>query len=109
MKYELFFTDSAKRDLNRALDYIEFVLKNKEASNHLLDFVEKNMSLLASNPKLHPIVNDPVLSSWHIRTFSIKNYIVFYTIIDKTIYIIRFLSSRRDWESILKQWLLSNN
>ena len=41
MKYELHITRAAENDLNEAADYIEFVLMNPQAADHLLDAVEE--------------------------------------------------------------------
>lgn len=103
MNYQLFITKTAERDFRDAADYIEFTLKNPDAASRLLDLAEKKISALADFPKAHPVIDDPILSTWEIRFFAVKNHIVFYTITGDTIYIIRFLYSRRDWISILKQ------
>lgn len=103
MNYRLHITKRAERDLVGAADYIEFTLKNPTAADELLDLAEERFNNLISFPKIHPVVDDPFLSSLNIRFVVIGNYLGFYTIVDDTIYIVRFLFGRRDWIAILKQ------
>ena len=37
MNYEVYITDAAERDLNEAVDYIEFVLLNPQAAEQMLE------------------------------------------------------------------------
>ena len=49
MNYFTRITSTAERDIIRAVDYIEFVLKNPDAANHLLDTVTKQIDLLSES------------------------------------------------------------
>ncbi len=44
MSYRIHITSAAERDLNRAADHIEFVLKNPKAADDLLDEAEKQIN-----------------------------------------------------------------
>ena len=109
MKYSLHITKSAEIDLIRAADYIEYNLLNPQAANDLLDKVEKAIGKLSDMPKVHQIIDDPVLKSWGIRYVLIDDYMAFYKINEetKTIYIIRFLYGKRNWIEIIKNEPLS--
>lgn len=104
MKYELRITRAAENDLNEATDYIEFVLMNPQAADHLLDAVEKTLPMLSEYAERHALVDDPVLKAWGIRFVQIKNYLAFYMITEdeEKVYIVRFLYGKRNWISILK-------
>ena len=104
MKYELRITRAAENDLNETADYIEFVLMNPQAANHLLDAVEETLPTLSEYAERHVLVDDPVLKAWGIRFVQIKNYLAFYTIdeSEKRVYIVRFLYGKRNWINILK-------
>lgn len=104
MSYKLHITKAAERDLIDAADYIEFTLKNPEAADQLLDIAEERFNSLISNPEIHPIVDDPILS----RFIVINNYIGFYLIHNDIIYVVRFLYGKRDWHTILKQGISLN-
>ena len=105
MSYQLHITSTAKHDIMRAVDYIEFVLKNPQAADNLLDTVTKQIGTLSDFPQKFHIVDDPVLASWEIRFIIINNYLAFYTI-DKEkqmVIVIRFLYQKSNWNSILRQ------
>lgn len=104
MNWNIHITQEAEQDLNAAVDYIEYVLKNPIAADNLIDEAEDAIQNLSTDAELHQIVSDKVLESWSIRFIRIKNYLAFYTI-DKetnTVYIIRFLYEKSNWSSILK-------
>ena len=98
MSYQVYITSTAEHDIMRAVDYIEFTLKNPDAATEWID------SLADLPQKFHP-ADDPILASWGIRFVKINNYLAFYTI-DKekqTVIIVRFLYQKSNWSSILRQ------
>jgi plasmid stabilization system protein ParE len=64
MNYNIHITAAAERDLIRAADHIEFVLKNPQAADDLLDEAEKQIDSLSDFPEKFRLVDDPVLASW---------------------------------------------
>ena len=50
MSYHIHITSTAERDILRAADYIEFVLKNPDAADHLLDTVTAQINSLSEFP-----------------------------------------------------------
>ena len=105
MSYHLHITSTAEHDIMRAVDYIEFVLKNPQAADNLLDAVTKQIGTLSVFPQKFRIVDDPVLASWKIRFVIINNYLAFYTIDEEkqTVMVVRFLYQKSNWCSILRQ------
>ncbi len=105
MTYRIHITRIAEQDLNDAADYIEYILKNPSAADHLLELVESRISTLETNPEIHAIVDDPVLKAWEIRFVVINNYLAFYTIdeLEGIVYVVRFLCGKRELITILKQ------
>ena len=103
MTYQVHITGRAERDLAKAVDYIEFSLKNPQAANSLLDEAEAALSSLGQMPKRFAVVDDTLLAAWEIRCVQIKNYLAFYVVDDKTqfVHIIRFLYGKSDWRAIL--------
>lgn len=105
MSYQLHITSTAEHDITRAADYIEFVLKNPDAADSLLDAVTEGIASLSHLPEKFRLVDDPVLASWGIRFVPINNYLAFY-LIDKDrqlVSIVRFLYQKSNWNSILRQ------
>ncbi len=101
MKYDIYITSAAQKDIADAADYIEYTLKNPAAAEQLLDHVTIKIKDLEIFPEKYTTVNDPVLASWGIHFITIDHYIAFYTIREHSVYIIRFLYQKRDWQKIL--------
>lgn len=49
MSYQLHITSTAEHDIMRAVDYIEFTLKNPQAADNLLDAVTKQIGTLSGS------------------------------------------------------------
>lgn len=105
MSYRIHITLSAEHDLNRAADYIEFVLKNPKAADDLLDEAEKQINSLSEFPKKFRLVDDPILSYWGIRFVTVNGYLAFYTISEEEnlVTVVRFLFQKSNWNRILRQ------
>ena len=105
MNYRIHITQAAEKDMNHAADYIEFVLKNPQAADHLLDEAEKQINSLSSFPKKYPLAEDKVLASWGVRFVNVNNYLVFYLVSDEELMVtvIRFLYCKSNWLSVLRQ------
>ena len=88
MSYQLHITSTAEHDIMRAVDYIEFTLKNPQAADNLLDAVTKQIGTLSDFPQKFRLVDDPV-----------------YTIDEEkqTVIVVRFLYQKSNWCSILRQ------
>ena len=105
MRYQVHITDAARNDLSEAADYIEYVLKNPQAADDLLNEAEERISSLSQHAELYAPVDDPVLKIWGIRFIQVGNYLAFYTVLEEPgrAVIIRFLYGKRDWIGILRQ------
>ena len=105
MNWNIYVTEEAEEDLISAVDYIDSVLKNPIAATRLIEEAEKQFQLLSINATLNPIISDEVLKSWRIRFIKVNNYLAFYRTdeVTKTVYIIRFLYGKSNWNSILKR------
>ena len=104
MTWSVLITRTAERDLDRAADHIEFVLKNPAAADSLLDEAARTAAL-ARMPERWPRVEDKLLSAAGIRRVRVKNYLLFYTVshAEKTVTVLRFLYGRSDWINLLRQ------
>ena len=102
--YKIVLTKTAVQDIRSAALYISDTLMNKEAANRLLDSVDEKIAALAETPYINPLVRDSFLASNGLRFQLVNNYMAFYVIHKetKTVSVIRFQHSRRDWISILQ-------
>ncbi|MDD3040639.1 type II toxin-antitoxin system RelE/ParE family toxin [Bacteroides sp.] len=105
MTYDVHITATAERDLLKASDHIEFVLKNPKAADDLLDKAELQINSLADFPEKFRLVDDPVLASWGIRFIIVDGYLAFYVISEEThrVVVVRFLYQKSNWTAILRQ------
>lgn len=104
MSYQIHITSAAERDMDRAVDYIEFSLKNPKAADDLMDEAERQINALSNFPKKQPLVDDKLLASWGIRFIQVNHFLVFYVIseADSEVIVVRFLYAKSNWASILK-------
>lgn len=105
MSYQVHITSTAEHDIMRAADYIEFVLKNPDAANNLLDTATEQIGSLSDLPQKFRLVDDPVLASWGIRFVIINNYFAFYIINEEkqTVIIVRFLYKKATGHPFFKR------
>ena len=101
--YFVNITDIAEQDILSAVKYISDVLKAPMAANNLLDEIEKYEEILGNTPNMYTFVHDEFLAEKGLRFVRVKKYILFFTVNEdeKQVNVIRFLHSRRNWESIL--------
>jgi len=98
-KYQIRFLKIAEEDFTEIVSYI--AADNPKAANAIATKIEKNLELLSENPLLGRIPRDEEIKKLRYRYIIVQNYIIFYTIENKTIYIHRILHSARDYKSIL--------
>jgi len=98
-KYQIRFLKIAEEDFTEIVSYI--AADNPKAANAIATKIEKNLELLSENPFLGRIPRDEEIKKLRYRYVIVQNYIIFYTIENKTIYIHRILHGARDYKSIL--------
>ena len=104
-RYSVIVSKDAKLDFKSAHDYIEFTLHNPSAADNLLSEIDNEVNALKDNPFIYSLIDDPPLKAIGLRFSIVRNYLLFYSVSDqeKTIILLRFLSGRRNWMSILRQ------
>jgi len=98
-KYQIRFLKIAEDDLTEIVSYI--AADNPKAANAITTKIEKNLELLSENPLLGRKPRDEEIRKLRYRYVIVQNYIIFYTIENKTLYIHRILHNARDYKSIL--------
>ena len=99
VKYQIRFLRIAEEDFNEFVSYI--AAENPAAANSFATKIEKNLELLSENPLMGRIPRDEEIRNLGYRYLIVKNYIIFYTIEDKTILIHRILHSARNYKSLI--------
>lgn len=101
--YNVEVTQIAEQDYYKAEAYIKYELYNQKAAAGLAKKLHEAIKDLSFFPTNYPICNDDFLRVWEIRFVPVNNYLLFYIVREdeKTVYVLRFLYSRRDWQKIL--------
>lgn len=104
MTYTVTLTRAALADIQAAALYISDTLMNRRAANKLLDDIDRQLGILAEMPYINPLVKDDILAANGFRIQMVDNYMAFYIVHEneKTVSVIRFQHSRRDWITFLK-------
>ncbi|MCP5061287.1 MAG: type II toxin-antitoxin system RelE/ParE family toxin [Ignavibacteriae bacterium] len=98
-KFQIRLLKIAEEDFTEIVSYI--AADNPNAANTLANKIEKNFKLLSDNPKLGRIPRDEEIRNLGYRYIIIQNYIIFYTIDQRTILVHRILHSARNYKSLL--------
>jgi len=88
-----------EEDLTEIISFI--AAENPTAANSTLDKIEKGLEALSENPLLGRIPRDEDIKLTGYRYLIVSNYIIFYTIEEKTVYIHRVLHSAQNYKTIL--------
>ena len=99
--YALKFARTYHEDVKSSVNYIRHNLQNPIAAQRLKDEIKEKHKKINKNPFIYPAVPDEYLASKGYRFTMVKNYMIFYKVMEKHIEIIRFLYGYRDWMNIL--------
>jgi len=89
----------AEEDFTEIISFI--AAENPKAAETTATKIEKNLELLLVNPLLGRVPRDEDIKILGYRYLIVSNYIIFYTIEEKTIYIHRILHSAQNYKAIL--------
>lgn len=98
-KHQIRLLRIAEEDLTEIISFI--AADNQIAANAIADKIEKNIELLSENPMLGRVPRDDDIKNLGYRYITIQNYIVFYTIEERTIFIHRILHGARNYKALL--------
>jgi len=98
-KYQIRLLSIAEEDFTEIITYI--AADNPSAADAIADKIEKNLEVLSENPSLGRIPREEELRNLGYRYLIIQNYLIFYTIEERTIYIHRILHGARNYKTLL--------
>ena len=101
-KYNIRYLHITKRDITEIIDYIAFDLKVINVAITMLNTIESSILTLRQNPYRGAILKSERKHNPPYRMLVIKNYIVFYIILDDTVEIQRVIYNRKDFNKIFK-------
>ena len=100
-QYKLSYLPLFWDDLNSALHYITYKLKNPSAAERLLNKTEAAILEYSKNPTMAPVYQTKKERKHPYYWFSVGNYMVFYVVIDNTMEVRRFIYGSRDLTKII--------
>ncbi|HCF50037.1 MAG TPA: type II toxin-antitoxin system RelE/ParE family toxin [Syntrophomonas sp.] len=102
-KYKIAVSEPAENDLRDIVRYISAQLSAPMTALRMMDTIEEAIADLSDMPNKYPFVSDDRLKAMGYRKLLVKNYMVFFSIDDKSniVYVERTLYARRDWLHIL--------
>ena len=94
--YKLQYLPLFYQDLEETIDYIANVLKSPETAMNLINEVEAAILKRLEMPTAYETYNSKRERKYPYYRIYVKNYIVFYTVIDDVMEVRRFLYGARD-------------
>lgn len=90
---------AAEEDFTEIVTYI--AAQRPAAAEALAPRIEKNLKLLAANPYLGRVPNEPELAELGYRYLVVENYLIFYVCEERTIFVHRIIHGARDYRELL--------
>lgn len=98
-KYQIRLLNIAEEDFTEIISFI--AADNLTAADAIPNKIEKNLELLSENPNLGRIPREEEIRNLGYRYLIVQNYLIFYTIEERTIFIQRILHGARNYKTLL--------
>lgn len=98
-KYQIRLLNIAEEDFTEIISFI--AADNLTAAEAIANKIEKNLELLSENPNLGRIPREEEIRNLGYRYLIVQNYLIFYTIEERTIFIHRILHGARNYKTLL--------
>ena len=100
--YKLTFLPLFKEDLLETVDYITNTLQNPKAAHRLVDDIESAIDKRLESPLLFAPHQSSTTREHPYYRISVRNFSVFYVVIDDTMEVRRLLYSKRNIDALLE-------
>ena len=98
-KYQVRLLKIAEEDFTEIISFV--ASDNPTAADAIANKIEKNLELLSENPNLGRIPREEEIRNLGYRYLIVQNYLIFYTIEARTIFIHRILHGARNYKTLL--------
>ena len=98
-KYQVRLLRIAEEDFTEIISYI--AADDPTAADVIANKIEKNLNLLSENPKPGRIPREEEIRNLGYRYLIVQNYLIFYTVEERAIYIHRILHAARNYKILL--------
>ena len=99
--FEIKYLPSFQQELNAIIDYIIFTLEAPKAALNLIDELEKLINKLKVFPLAHRLYRPIKPIQTEYRVLTVKNYLVFYVVLEETIEIHRIIYKKRNLSQLI--------
>jgi addiction module RelE/StbE family toxin len=99
---EVKYLPSFQQELNAIVEYIIFTLEAPQAALNLLDELEKSINNLKAFPLAHRLYHPVKPIKTEYRVLTVKNYLVFYVVLEETIEIHRIIYRKRNLSQLIQ-------
>ena len=99
--YELRILPLFEEDLNEIVDYITYRLRNPIAAENLVDAVEAAIYERLPNAESFEPFHSQRERRYPYYRIHVRNFIIFYVVIDNVMEVRRILYGKRDWKAKL--------
>ncbi len=105
MEYRTLITEPAARDMLEAFSYISEILHEPRAARRFYAQMKKSIDSLSVMPQRHRMVFEQPYASMGVRRLPVQEYVILYLVEEETatVYILRVLYGRREWQQLLGQ------
>ena len=97
MKYNIIYTDKAKDNLRKISDYIISNTNDKSVASNFILEIEKQVNVLEEFPFSGFYPKNRPLRGLGYRYLVYKEYLIFYIVKDKDVYISTVINSKLDY------------
>jgi len=94
-RYTVRLLRAAEDDFSEIVSYV--AAEKPDAAESLVQRIEISLRLLAANPYLGRVPKDAALLDLRYRFLIVKNYLIFYVIEERTIFVHRIVHGARDY------------
>ena len=99
---EIKYLPSFQQELNAIVDYISLTLEAPRAALNLLDELEISINKLKKAPNAHRLYHPVKPIKTQYRIFTVKNYLVFYVVLEEHIELHRIVYKKRNLSQLIK-------
>lgn len=99
--YQIIFLPLFEEDLNEIVDYITHILHNPSATQRLVDDVEQAIIRRSQNPLGYKIYPTLKKRPHDYFTITVRNFTIFYVVIDRTMEVRRILYNKRNLDNLI--------
>ena len=100
--YKLQYLPLAQKDLKNIISYIANNLKAPKAAMDLVNMLDSSISHLKQFPYAYKVYQTTEPLEAEYRILPVKNYLVFYVVIDNEVEIHRIIYARMNIETLIK-------